>query len=33
MIKNPSWTILAILILNVAILVYLHRNRKRLFRH
>jgi uncharacterized membrane protein (DUF2068 family) len=33
MIKNPSGTILAILILNVAILVYLHRNRKRLFRH
>ena len=33
MIKNPSATILVVLILNVAILVYLHRNRKRLFRH
>jgi uncharacterized membrane protein (DUF2068 family) len=33
MIKNPSGTILAILILNIAILVYLLRNRKRLFRH
>lgn len=33
MIKNPSATILVVLILNVAILVYLHRNRERLFRH
>ena len=33
MIKNPSATILVVLILNVAILVYLHRNRNRLFRH
>ena len=31
LIKNPSPTIVAILILNVAILVYLHRNRERLF--
>jgi uncharacterized membrane protein (DUF2068 family) len=33
MIKNPSTTILAVLLLNVAILVYLLRNRKRIFRH
>ena len=33
LIKNPSPTIVAILILNVAILAYLHRNRERLFRH
>lgn len=33
LIKNPAPTILAVLILNVAILVYLHRNRDRLFRH
>lgn len=33
LIKNPSATILAILILNIAIVVYLHRNRDRLFRH
>ena len=33
LIKNPSLTIVAVLILNVAILVYLHRNRERLFRH
>ena len=33
LIRNPSPTILAVLILNVTILVYLHRNRKRLFSH
>lgn len=33
LIKNPSPTIAAILMLNVAIVIYLHRNRKRLFRH
>ena len=33
LIKNPSATIVVVLILNVTILVYLHRNRKRLFRH
>jgi uncharacterized membrane protein (DUF2068 family) len=33
LIKNPSLTILAVLILNVAIVLYLHRNRERLFRH
>lgn len=33
LIKEPSLTILAILIVNVAIVVYLHRNRERLFRH
>ena len=33
LIRNPSATILAVLILNVTILVYLHRNRKRLFSH
>jgi uncharacterized membrane protein (DUF2068 family) len=31
LIKNPSLTILAILLVNVAIVVYLQRNRKRLF--
>ena len=31
LIKNPSPTIVAVLILNVAILVYLHRNRESLF--
>jgi uncharacterized membrane protein (DUF2068 family) len=33
LIKNPSPTIVAVLLVNVTILVYLHRNRKRLFRH
>ena len=33
LIKHPTPTILAVLLLNVAIVVYLHRNRKRLFRH
>ena len=33
LIANPSSTIVAILIVNVAIVVYLHRNRERLFRH
>ncbi len=33
LIKNPSLTIAAVLILNVAIFVYVHRNRQRLFRH
>jgi uncharacterized membrane protein (DUF2068 family) len=33
LIRNPAPTIAAVLILNVAILVYLHRNRNRLFRH
>ena len=33
LIKNPSVTILTILILNLVILIYLHRNRERLFRH
>jgi uncharacterized membrane protein (DUF2068 family) len=33
LIRDPSVTILAILILNCAIVVYLHRNRDRLFRH
>ena len=33
LIKNPSTTIVVVLILNITILVYLHRNRKRLFRH
>ena len=32
LIRNPSLTIGAILILNVAIVVYLHRNRDRLFK-
>ena len=33
LITNPSPTIAAVLIVNVAILAYLHRNRERLFRH
>ncbi len=33
LIKTPSVTILTILIVNVAIVLYLHRNRERLFRH
>jgi uncharacterized membrane protein (DUF2068 family) len=33
LIKDPALTIAVVLILNVAILVYLHGNRKRLFRH
>jgi uncharacterized membrane protein (DUF2068 family) len=33
LIRSPAPTIAVVLILNVAILVYLHRNRKRLFRH
>jgi uncharacterized membrane protein (DUF2068 family) len=33
LIRRPSLTIVAILILNVAIVLYLHRNRERLFRH
>jgi len=33
LIKNPTPTIVAVLLLNVAIVVYLHRNRKRLFKH
>ena len=33
LIKNPSATIVVVLIVNVAIVVYLHRNRNRLFRH
>lgn len=33
LIKRPAPTILAILVLNVAIVLYLHRNRERLFRH
>jgi uncharacterized membrane protein (DUF2068 family) len=33
LIKNPTLTIAVILALNVAIVVYLHRNRVRLFRH
>lgn len=33
LIRKPSLTIAAILILNIAIVVYLHRNRERLFRH
>lgn len=33
LIRNPSLTIAVILVLNVAIVVYVHRNRKRLFRH
>ena len=33
LIRNPSLTIGAILILNIAIVIYLHRNRDRLFRH
>jgi uncharacterized membrane protein (DUF2068 family) len=31
--KDPSMTILIVLALNLAIVVYLHRNRERLFRH
>ena len=33
LIRNPSATIVAVLVLNVSIVVYLHRNRNRLFRH
>ncbi len=33
LVKNPSLTIVLILIVNVAIVLYLHRNRERLFRH
>lgn len=33
LIENPSPTIAAVLILNIAIFLYLHRNRERLFRH
>ena len=33
LITSPSPTIVVVLLLNVAILVYLHRNRERLFRH
>ncbi len=33
LINSPSVTIAAILIVNAAIVVYLHRNRERLFRH
>lgn len=33
LIRNPSLTIGLVLILNVAIVVYLHRNRDRLFKH
>ncbi len=33
LVKRPSLTVVAILILNLAIVVYLHRNRQRLFRH
>jgi uncharacterized membrane protein (DUF2068 family) len=33
LIKDPKLTIVAILLLNVAIVAYLHRNRDRLFRH
>ena len=33
LIRNPSLTIAVILVLNVAIVVYVHRNRERLFRH
>lgn len=33
LIKSPSLTIVAVLILNVSIVVYLHWNRDRLFRH
>jgi len=33
LIKDPSATIVVILILNVAIVIYLLRNRERLFRH
>jgi uncharacterized membrane protein (DUF2068 family) len=33
LIKRPSITITVVLLLNVAIVLYLHRNRERLFRH
>jgi len=33
LIKSPSVTIAGILVVNAAIVVYLHRNRERLFRH
>ena len=33
LIRNPSATIVVVLIFNLAILIYLHRNRNRLFRH
>ena len=33
LVKSPSVTIALVLILNVAIFVYVHRNRERLFRH
>jgi uncharacterized membrane protein (DUF2068 family) len=33
LIKNPSPTIVVVLVLNVAIVTYLHRNRNRLFSH
>ena len=33
LVKNPSVTIVSILVVNVAIVLYLHRNRERLFRH
>ena len=33
LVKQPSLTIAAILIVNVVIVAYLHRNRERLFRH
>jgi uncharacterized membrane protein (DUF2068 family) len=33
LVKNPSITIVMILVLNVLIVLYLHRNRERLFRH
>lgn len=33
LVKNPSATIVVVLILNVAIVTYLHRNRNRLFGH
>jgi uncharacterized membrane protein (DUF2068 family) len=33
LVKNPTSTIVVVLVLNVAIVVYLHFNRNRLFRH
>jgi uncharacterized membrane protein (DUF2068 family) len=33
LIKSPSPTVGIVLVLNVAIVIYLHRNRERLFRH
>lgn len=33
LIKNPSLTIVAVLVLNVAIVLYVYRNRERLFGH